>query len=527
MTLVGGKATFFQLVITTLLLITIVAALVSKDQERRKKTVPSKSQPYFDENQLLLWPQPKKKSHAEVLKKQFHKIQSKKFKDEPFKIEFEHLAFTQHPNEMVVQFHTINYNTTIGKPMVKVATSIATLKSNPIVYYIGSETHTYGDSYYTGYEHSILINQLKLNTMYYYQCGFGLGPNQFTILSENIYNFTTRSKESPDEITVLMYADMGIMFSHNNREQIAKRVKENQGNGDFFIYHIGDISYADDYPSFMYQYVWNTWFKEMEEIHPYTAYMTCPGNHENGPAFLLHEHKYDYEYHFKAYNHKFYMPLRNESRNEDYGHNMWYYLDFGPVRFISFSTETNYPNAPFSEGNVKGDQMKYIQNALESVDRSKTPFVITLGHRPLYSTGIHFSNAKGEPIKDAENLRSLFEPMWHKNGVDLNVVGHVHTYERQYPVYNLTVETKEKSNYKNLKDTIYVTNGSGGCIEGLDFEFDFHHHTDWHNFGYTKDEGYAILNVKRTGSRSATLSWKFYNAGKNELIDSFTINKEF
>ncbi|KAL9655932.1 hypothetical protein ABK040_007553 [Willaertia magna] len=479
---------------------------------------------FFDNNNLLLWPQPKNKNQHLFLRKQLKQMKISS-SDEKYEIKNVHLSFTQKSNEMIVTFHTSHYNETeIGKPLIKLGTSIEQLRTNPIVYYIGSVTNTYGDSSETGFDHSVLLNNLQFKTVYYYQCGFGLNKNKILIETNEIYHFTTRSEESPNEVTVLLYGDMGILQSYNNRQQIGKRVKEFNGNGNFFIYHVGDIGYADDYPGYLYQYVWNKWFEEMDQIHPFVSYMTTVGNHERGPK---HKPFHDYELEFKAYNNKFFMPLRNISTPEGkpYGHNMWYHFDFGPIRFVTISTETNFDHCPYPEGNVQGDHLDYIKQALESVDRNKTPIVITLGHRPIYSTDKNYANENGNAIGETKYIKAAFEELFYKNHVDLYIAGHVHTYERTYPVYKEKVESKEENNYHNLRYPIHIVDGAGGCIEGLNKDKDFPYDIDWNVKRYTKDEGYGLMNVKRL-EKSVVLTWKFYNAGKDELIDSFTLTKD-
>jgi len=147
----------------------------------------------------------------------------------------------------------------------------------------------------------------------------------------------------------------------------------------------------------MYQPIWDLWFQAWENIHPYVPYMVIPGNHENAPRHP--DNGQDYEFHFAAYNHKFWMPLRN---NSAYGHNMWYHFDFGPIRFVAMDTETNYPSCPF-DSKFMGDHVSYVDNAIQSTNREQTPFLMTVGHRPIYSAVVSnrphlkltFLNSKG------------------------------------------------------------------------------------------------------------------------------------
>ena len=59
-----------------------------------------------------------------------------------------------------------------------------------------------------------------------------------------------------------------------------------------------------------------------------------------------------------------------------------YSYDYGMVHMIMLSTEHDYrPGSP---------QYQWLENDLKSVDRSKTPFVMIGGHRPMYcSEAIH------------------------------------------------------------------------------------------------------------------------------------------
>ncbi|KAG2387562.1 hypothetical protein C9374_001156 [Naegleria lovaniensis] len=372
------------------------------------------------------------------------------------------------------------------------------------------------------------MSPLEFDTTYHYQVGLGFvvnGEATFMVKSEQVYNFTTRS-EDPDEISVLMFADMGVVFSPMNVKRIQNRVRQQAMNGNFFIYHIGDISYADFYPGMMYQFIWNLWFEYFDEIHPYVPYMVSVGNHEYEPR---HPDNQDYEQNFAAYNHKFWMPLRN---NSQYGHNMWYHFDFGPVRFVSIDTETNYPHpheSPYPPI-FNGNQFSYVTNAIKSTNRSQTPFLVVLGHRPIYSAVKGFSDANGNVLSRSKVLQNVWERVFYEGHVDLYTCGHVHAYERQYPVYNQTVETKSNpNNLTNPRDTVHLIVGTGGCIEGLELNEWYNKNIYWNYKIFNDDEGYALLRVKRdkTNRRQMTITWEFYSTTHDELVDSFVMTKTY
>merc|ERR1711920_339880 len=88
--------------------------------------------------------------------------------------------------------------------------------------------------------------------------------------------------------------------------------------------------------------------------------------------------------------------------------------------------------------------------ALESVDRSKTPWVVVVFHTPWYSSSEHHYLEGYKAKQDMEKLL-------YQNGVDLVVNGHVHAYERSYPVYNDTLDACGAT---------HIVVGDGGNYEG-------------------------------------------------------------
>jgi len=61
-----------------------------------------------------------------------------------------------------------------------------------------------------------------------------------------------------------------------------------------------------------------------------------------------------------------------------FGRNIYYSFNYGSVHVIVFSTEHD-----FLQGS---EQWTFIQNDLQRVDRTVTPWVILTGHRPMYTS---------------------------------------------------------------------------------------------------------------------------------------------
>ena len=119
-------------------------------------------------------------------------------------------------------------------------------------------------------------------------------------------------------------------------------------------------------------------------------------------------------------------------------------------------------NSPFP-ADTFGDQLTWLEAdlAAASVDPS-IDWIIVGGHRPLYSSHSGLSS-NGIPIADSYRAQQAFESLFHQYGVDVYFDGHVHGYERTYPVYQSEVFGENTQNeYYNPPATVYVVNGIAG-----------------------------------------------------------------
>lgn len=149
---------------------------------------------------------------------------------------------------------------------------------------------------------------------------------------------------------------------------------------------------------------------------------------------------------FTAYQHRFTM---NGDENNGGRTNFWYSFDFGLAHFISLDGETDFaysPEWPFVRdikgnetlpkenetfstdsgpfGYINGswkdnkayEQYQWLQKDLASIDRSKTPWVFAMSHRPMYSS---------EVSSYQKNVRNAWEELMLEHGVDAYFAGHV------------------------------------------------------------------------------------------------------
>lgn len=269
--------------------------------------------------------------------------------------------------------------------------------------------------------------------------------------------------------------------------------------------------------SVLYESNWDLWQNWMNAVTTRIPYMVLPGNHEAAcaefdggnntlTAYLNNgtvngtAPKSDLTYYscppsqrnFTAFQHRFNM--QGEENNGGVS-NFWYSFDYGMAHFISINTETDYaysPEWPFLRdekvngtlpteeqtyitdsgpfGYVHGSwkdnkvyqQYQWLQKDLASVDRTKTPWIFINGHRPMYSSQVSSYQA---------NLRQAFEALMLQYGVDAYFAGHIHWYERIFPMgLNGTIDHSAIKNnntyYTNEgKSMAHMVNGMAGNIE--------------------------------------------------------------
>ncbi len=191
--------------------------------------------------------------------------------------------------------------------------------------------------------------------------------------------------------------------------------------------HIGDYSYADDrdlQPQ-LYESIWNQWANSVQPVASAKPYMTSPGNHEASCrqiGSLGCDARHD---NFTAYRYRFAMPSQESGGVQS----MWYSYDVGMVHFVSISTETDFPSAPEGpdtlwNGGPFGDQLAWLDADLAAAAapaaRAQRPWIIVVGHRPLYTTSAH-----DFPFFATQNLQKYVEPLFLKYNVDVYMCGYV------------------------------------------------------------------------------------------------------
>lgn len=370
------------------------------------------------------------------------------------------------------------------------------------------------------YHHHVYITGLEPASTYYYRCGdvnTGFSP---------VMNFKTAPLAGTEfPFTIAAYGDMGRPQYHSANTLLdLQRIFPDLA----FIWHVGDISYADDaflHDPFRFEYenAWDQFMDNITEFASSKAYMVLPGNHEaecHSPVCLLESSKRIPLANFSAYNHRFSMP----SWGSDEGVlNMWYSFDYGSVHFVQIDTETDYPNSPndqySSQNGGFGNQLAWLQadlaDAYERRKQGEVTWILVGGHRPVYSIAELNGNAPGGHAAD---LQAAVEEMFYQYQVDMYVCGHVHATEAQWPVFNTTQVVQT---YNNPPYTTYVVVGGAGCDEGLT-QWDNSDPPAWNRFNDNQDYGLTTIDFKDKD----TLVWTFRNSVDGSTLDTFTLTRK-
>jgi hypothetical protein len=125
--------------------------------------------------------------------------------------------------------------------------------------------------------------------------------------------------------------------------------------------------------------------------------------------------------------------------------------------------------------------------AEQALSTSTAVFKFVMHHRPLYC-----SSTSSDCNEMTAFLRSQVELMYRDQGVGAVMCGHVHNFERTYPVFNSTVVGQSCD---NASAPVYFVNGGAGNPEGqAAFSGPIH---DWSAFKTTRRHLPTLLGNDR------------------------------
>lgn len=341
------------------------------------------------------------------------------------------------------------------------------------------------------YIYRALLNNLEPGKTYYYM------PASNDVTNEPLY-FKTPPAGPSWSPEFLIYGDLGI-----HSKSLALLAQEAMHGKYDAVLHIGDFGYNlyDSVPDgqYMGENVGDIFMRQIEEIASHVPYMTAPGNHEIEPSED-----------FKQYGVRFSMP------NTDWPiplTKIWYSLEIGPVHLISYSSEVFF----LQDKRYIEAQRQWLTADLEAANKNRpsTPWIIALGHRPMYCS----NNNSDDCRKNDSLVRLGLEDMFFKYGVDLVIQAHEHSYERLWPMYKGVVLAE---NYTNPRAPIQLITGSAGSKHGVDTMMALNE--TWSAFRMDDKalNSYARLKVYN----ATTLYWEQVAVFGGAVLDSIWVTQE-
>lgn len=309
--------------------------------------------------------------------------------------------------------------------------------------------------------HEVPLTGLRPHTKYFYRVTSTLEGGK--VLRSNVLTFETAvAADAAYSFTIIGDTQKNPTVTG----RIAKLMWERRPN---FVVHVGDV--VDNGPDV------KEWVHELfgpcADLFSRAALFPAIGNHERN-----HKHYYDY----------FSLP-----RPEYY-----YRYSYGNADF--FVLDTNKSVKPDSE------QYKWLDRELA---RSDARWKFCYHHHPAYTSddddyGNTWQNAA---IRQGDlNARSLV-PLYEKHKVDVVLNGHIHVYERTWPIRNGKVD--------RANGVVYVTSGGGGGrLEN------FAPTPAWFKRQLRVDYHFCLVNIQ-----GGTLEFKAFDQ-EGRLFDSFEMEKK-
>ena len=235
-----------------------------------------------------------------------------------------------------------------------------------------------------------------------------------------------------------------------------------------FVLHMGDVVDAGPDKG---QWV-NDLFGPCRELFARVPVYPCIGNHEKN-----HEHYYRY----------FSLP------DKEY----FYTFRYGNAAF--FSLDTNKPVGPGTE------QFQWLDRTL---GKEPATWKVCYHHHPCYSSDSDdYGNTwKGTSRRQDKNAAQLV-PVYEKHDADLALNGHIHLYERTWPVRAGKVDLK--------RGVTYLTSGGGG---GPLEEFE-------PTPAFFKSQGRVNYHYCYVTVSGGLMEWRVFDVD-DRLFDQFTVRKD-
>src|SRR6476661_2456020 len=190
--------------------------------------------------------------------------------------------------------------------------------------------------------------------------------------------------------------------------------------------------------------------------------------------------------------------------------NPFYSYNINNVHVLTMATEEKF--------DTNSDQYNFVVNDLRNAaNNPDIKWIIVTMHSPFYSS----PNTFKEFDCGRDEACQLYHPLFDKYGVDLVLQGHVHNYERSFPLKfnqatpsNPIVTSTTKTDYENPDGEIFAIVGTGGVnLHGLSDSAPF--------IASQQDSNFGILDIHLSDNK---LDAKFVT-NDGVIDDHFSISK--
>lgn len=347
---------------------------------------------------------------------------------------------------------------------------------------------TYSKIAYQTYVHTFDFPSLDYDQSYQYTChsdSSSQGPFKF-------YVPNPLPNDRVNSVVIFGDHDHTPVFGMPTVKYLNSLVEKNFTSIQAFI-HLGDIAYDLEYLGGKHG---DNYMNAIQGFAASMPLMVTFGNHET-----LNN--------FSNANMRFKMPNNN---------NHYHSYNIGNMHFVSINLDLAIENsgllAPMLDWLAKD-----LQNA--QANRAVAPWIIFYTHRPLYCS----DTTTGDCDKNAQKFAQL-EDLLNQYNVDLYLSGHVHYYERMFPIYRGEVAQFDKvsgdTDYRyivNPTAPVYIVQGKAGHLG--DFEKKPY---DGKNYTVNVGNSYSALAMHALNNTHLYLENLQSKTGK--VLDDFYIIKK-
>jgi hypothetical protein len=198
--------------------------------------------------------------------------------------------------------------------------------------------------------------------------------------------------------------------------------------------------------------------------------------------------------------------------------NPYYSYNLNNVHVLTMDSD----RTSYSSGSA---QYNFVINDLQTASQNPNiKWIIVNIHKQMYtSPNTCGSSSCSNTGSDATNLRNIYHAKFDLYGVDLVLNGHLHNYQRTYPIKydsgspsSPTITDSAATNYIDPQGEIFATVGTGGInFHGLSGKSSF--------VKYQQDDDFGSLDILITNNGDKLVGKYFSNAGSK--LDEFSITK--